>query len=101
MAALLVHRAVGDRLTCVFVDHGLLRKGEASHVVEAFERSLPGRRWCTSTRSTASSAGWRGSTDPEMKRRIIGEEFIRLFEDEAARSWATSTIWCRARSTPT
>jgi GMP synthase (glutamine-hydrolysing) len=82
VAALLVHKAVGDQLTCVFVDHGLLRKDEAAQVVETFERHfhVPLVHVAASERFLARLAG---VTDPEEKRRRIGEEFIRVFEDEA------------------
>jgi GMP synthase (glutamine-hydrolysing) len=82
VAALLVHRAVGDQLTCVFVDHGLLRKDEAANVVEAFEDhfQVPLVHVDAVDRFLGRL---EGVEDPEMKRRIIGEEFIRLFEDEA------------------
>jgi GMP synthase (glutamine-hydrolysing) len=78
-----VHKAVGDQLTCVFVDHGLLRKDEASNVVEAFEEhfQVPLVHVDAVDRFLSRLAG---ITEPEQKRRIIGEEFIRLFEDEAA-----------------
>jgi GMP synthase (glutamine-hydrolysing) len=82
VAALLVHKAVGDQLTCVFVDHGLLRKGEAEQVVETFEGvfHVPLVHVQAQERFLAKLAG---VTDPETKRKIIGEEFIRVFEDEA------------------
>ena len=82
VAALLVHRAVGDQLTCVFVDHGLLRMSEAEQVVEAFEEHfhVPLVHVEAADRFLSELAG---VTDPEQKRRIIGEQFIRLFEDEA------------------
>ena len=72
----------GDQLTCVFVDHGLLRKDEAEQVVEAFEEHfhVPLVHVQAQERFMGRLAG---VTDPELKRRIIGEEFIRLFEDEA------------------
>ena len=84
VAAVLVHRAIGDQLTCIFVDHGLLRQGEATQVVETFRRRLniPLVYVDASRRFLARLAG---VTDPEKKRRIIGEEFIRVFEEEAAR----------------
>jgi GMP synthase (glutamine-hydrolysing) len=84
VAALLVHRAVGDQLTCVFVDHGLLRKSEAEQVVEAFEEHfrVPLVHVDAADRFLDRLAG---VSDPETKRLIIGEEFIRLFEDEARR----------------
>jgi GMP synthase (glutamine-hydrolysing) len=82
VAALLVHRAVGDRLTCVFVDHGLLRKGEAEQVVETFggHFHVPLVHVQAQERFLAKLAG---VSDPEQKRKRIGEEFIRVFEQEA------------------
>jgi GMP synthase (glutamine-hydrolysing) len=84
VAALLVHKAVGDQLTCVFVDHGLLRKDEATQVIETFEGHfhVPLVRVDAEERFLARLAG---VTDPEEKRTIVGEEFIRVFEAEAAR----------------
>ncbi|MDQ3876655.1 MAG: glutamine-hydrolyzing GMP synthase [Actinomycetota bacterium] len=84
VAALLVHRAVGDQLTCVFVDHGLLRKDEGADVVEAFRGHLgvPLVHVDAAERFLERLAG---VTDPEEKRRIVGAEFIRLFEEEARR----------------
>jgi len=82
VAALLVHRAVGDRLTCVFVDHGLLRKGEAEQVVETFGGTfhVPLVHVQAQERFLARL---EGVVDPEEKRKRIGEEFIRVFEEEA------------------
>jgi GMP synthase (glutamine-hydrolysing) len=84
VAALLVHKAVGDQLTCVFVDHGLLRKDEAPQVVETFggHFGVPLIHVRAQERFLAKLAG---VTDPEEKRMRIGEEFIRVFEDEARR----------------
>jgi GMP synthase (glutamine-hydrolysing) len=84
VAALLVHKAVGDQLTCVFVDHGLLRKDEAGQVVETFGRHfhVPLVHVDARERFLARLAG---VTDPEEKRKIVGEEFIRVFEGEAER----------------
>jgi GMP synthase (glutamine-hydrolysing) len=84
VAALLVHRAVGDQLTCVFVDHGLLREGEAEQVVETFggHFDVPLVHVRAEDRFLGRLAG---VTDPEQKRKIIGETFIRVFEEEAAR----------------
>ena len=82
VAALLVHKAVGDQLTCVFVDHGLLRKDEAMQVVETFR----GHFHVPLVHVDAEErflARLHGVTDPEEKRRRIGEEFIRVFEEEA------------------
>jgi GMP synthase (glutamine-hydrolysing) len=84
VAATLVARAIGDRLTCVFVDHGLLRKGEAKEVVAAFRDILH-----LDVRIVDARARFLekldGVSDPEKKRRIIGHEFIRTFEREAKR----------------
>jgi GMP synthase (glutamine-hydrolysing) len=82
VAALLVHKAVGDRLTCVFVDHGLLRKNEAVQVVETFgdHFRVPLVHVQAQDRFLELLAG---VDDPEQKRKIIGREFIRVFEDEA------------------
>jgi len=80
-AAALVHRAVGDQLTCVLVDHGLMRKNEAQQVVEAF-RGL-GARLIHVSASERFLDRLAGVDDPERKRMIIGEEFIRVFEEEA------------------
>ncbi len=84
VAALLVHKAVGDQLTCVFVDHGLLRKDEAAQVVETFEGHfhIPLVHIDAEERFLARL---EGVTDPEEKRRRVGEEFIRVFEEEAER----------------
>jgi GMP synthase (glutamine-hydrolysing) len=84
VAALLVHRAVGDQLTCVFVDHGLMRKNEGDQVIAAFRDNfkVPLVAVDAEERFLARLAG---VTEPEAKRKIIGEEFIRVFEEEAAR----------------
>ncbi|MBJ7333996.1 MAG: glutamine-hydrolyzing GMP synthase [Thermoleophilia bacterium] len=84
VAALLVHRAVGDQLTCVFVDHGMLREGEAEQVVETFgsHYKVPLVHVQAQHRFLDLLAG---VTDPEQKRKIIGETFIRVFEDESKR----------------
>jgi GMP synthase (glutamine-hydrolysing) len=82
VAALLVHRAVGDQLTCVFVDHGLNREGEPEQVEETFARHfhVPLVHVKAEDRFLAKLAG---VTDPEVKRKAIGEEFIRVFEEVA------------------
>jgi GMP synthase (glutamine-hydrolysing) len=82
VAALLVYKAVGDQLTCVFVDHGLLRKDEAAQVVETFRNHfhVPLVHVDAEERFLGKLAG---ITDPEEKRRVIGEEFIRVFEQES------------------
>jgi GMP synthase (glutamine-hydrolysing) len=84
VAALLVYRAIGDRLTCVFVDHGLMRKNEGEQVISAFRDhfQVPLVAVDAEERFLARLAG---VTDPEQKRKLIGAEFIRVFEEEAAR----------------
>lgn len=84
VAALLVHRAVGEQLTCVFVDTGCLRAGEREQVVETFSRSLHIPLVVVDARQRFLMR-LAGVVDPEQKRKIIGEEFIRVFEEEAAR----------------
>jgi GMP synthase (glutamine-hydrolysing) len=84
VAALLVHKAVGDQLTCVFVDHGLLRKDEGAQVVTTFGEHfhVPLVHVDATERFLARL---EGVEEPEEKRRRIGEEFIRVFEEEARR----------------
>lgn len=82
VAATLIHRAAGDNLTCIFVDHGLLRKNEAEDVYRVFktERGMNLIRVDAADRFLTKLAG---VSDPETKRKIIGSEFIKVFEDEA------------------
>ena len=84
VAAVLLHRAIGDRLTCVFVDHGLLRKEEREQVVRVFRRQFQMNLIVADARERFL-ARLKGVTEPERKRKIIGEEFIRVFEEEAVR----------------
>ncbi len=84
VAAALVHRAVGDRLTCIYVDHGLMRKKESELLRATFEQNL-GMRLVMVDARERFLARLAGVTEPEQKRRIIGDEFIRVFEEEAAR----------------
>jgi GMP synthase (glutamine-hydrolysing) len=81
-AAALVHRAVGEQLTCVLVDHGMMRKNEAAQVVEAFRDRL-GAQLIHVEAQDRFLDRLAGVDDPERKRMIIGEEFIRVFEEEA------------------
>jgi GMP synthase (glutamine-hydrolysing) len=83
VAAALVHRAVGDRLTCIYVDHGLMRKKESELLRVTFEREL-GMNLVMVDARERFLARLAGIEDPEEKRRIIGDEFIRVFEEEAA-----------------
>ncbi len=84
VAALLVHRAIGDRLTCVFVDHGLMRKNEGEQVIAAFRDHFKVPLVAVDA-ADRFLARLQGVSDPERKRKIIGEEFIRVFEEEAAK----------------
>ncbi len=84
VAAVLVNRVIGERLTCVFVDHGLLRKNEAEQVLSTFKEKFK-----LNVIHVDASGRFlnrlKGVSDPERKRKIIGEEFIRVFEEEAAK----------------
>ncbi|GIF72956.1 glutamine-hydrolyzing GMP synthase [Asanoa siamensis] len=88
VAAALVHKAVGDQLTCVFVDHGLLRAGEAEQVEKDYVAAT-GVKLKVVDAADRFLAALDGVTDPEQKRKIIGREFIRVFE-QAAREVAAS-----------
>lgn len=84
VAAVLVHKAIGDRLTCVFVDHGLLRKGEAEQVMATFSKQF-NMKVVKVDAAEEFLTKLAGVSDPEKKRKIIGNEFIRVFEREAAK----------------
>lgn len=82
VAAVLVHKAVGKQLTCIFVDHGLLRKGEAEEVYHTFKEQFQMNLIMVDAKERFLNK-LRGVSEPEKKRKIIGEEFIRVFEEEA------------------
>lgn len=82
VAAVLVHKAVGKQLTCVFVDHGLLRKNEGDQVEQVFKRDFDMNLIRVDAKERFLSK-LKGVSDPEKKRKIIGEEFIRVFEEES------------------
>jgi len=82
VAAVLVHRAIGDQLTCVFVDHGLMRKNEADQVVSAFRDHFHVPLVVVGAEDRYLQK-LKGVIDPEQKRKLIGNEFIRIFEEEA------------------
>jgi GMP synthase (glutamine-hydrolysing) len=84
VVAALLQRAIGDQLTCLFVDHGLLRQGEAEQVIDTFQRALHVRLEAVNA-TEAFLADLEGVTDPETKRKRIGNRFIRVFEEESAR----------------
>jgi GMP synthase (glutamine-hydrolysing) len=90
VAALLIHRAVGQQLTCVFVDNGLLRLGEAEQVVATFGEHF-GIPLVAVDAAEEFLAALEGVADPERKRKIIGEKFVRIFEREAIRIGDPST----------
>ena len=82
VAAVLVHKAIGDNLVCIFVDHGLLRKNEAEQVVQIFSEKFKIKLIHVNAKERFLSK-LEGVADPEKKRKLIGEEFIRVFEEEA------------------
>ncbi len=84
VAAALIHKAIGDRLTCVFVDHGLLRQGEGRQVMQTFAEQMHVKVICVDA-SDAFLGCLAGVTDPEAKRKIIGREFVEVFTKEAAK----------------
>ncbi len=84
VAAVLIHEAIGDQLTCVFVDHGLMRMNEAEEVVRLF-REHYGIALVHVDAEERFLSGLAGLSDPELKRKFIGGEFIKVFEEEAAR----------------
>jgi GMP synthase (glutamine-hydrolysing) len=84
VVAALLHRAIGDQLTCIFVDHGLLRKGEADGVVETFSGKF-NMNFIKVDAQKRFLDKLKGVSEPEKKRKIIGNEFIYVFDDEAAK----------------
>lgn len=82
VTAVLLHRAIGNQLTCIFVDHGLLRKNEAQQVMDALNRDL-GVNIIKVDAADRFLTKLKGVTDPEKKRKIIGNEFIQVFNEEA------------------
>ena len=91
VAAVLVHKAVGKQLTCIFVDHGLLRKNEGDEVEEVFRKQFDINLIRVDAEERFLSK-LTGVTDPERKRKIIGEEFIRVFEEEAKKIGAVDFL---------
>jgi GMP synthase (glutamine-hydrolysing) len=84
VVAMLIHKAIGDQLTCMFIDHGLLRKGEAESVMDTFVGKFDMKVVKIDARERFLGK-LAGVDDPEQKRKIIGNEFIRVFEEESAR----------------
>lgn len=91
VAATLVYRACGENLTCIFVDHGLLRKGEAEEVVRVF-RDEQGMNLIKADASDLFLSKLEGVSEPEKKRKIIGGEFIKVFESEAKKIGAVDFL---------
>lgn len=90
VAAALIHRAIGDKLTCVFVDNGLLRKGEREQVQETFEKNM-GLKLIVVDAIDRFMTALSGENDPEKKRKIIGREFVNVFQAEAEK--LTNAKW--------
>ena len=97
VAAALIHKAIGDQLTCVFVDHGLLRQDEATQVMDTFARNL-GVRVVHVDAADEFLRRSQGVDDPEAKRKIIGKLFVDVFQREAAKLPSAYAGWRRARS---
>lgn len=91
VAATLIHKAVGDNLTCIFVDHGLLRKNEAQEVMKVFKEEM-GMNVILADASKRFMKKLQGVKDPERKRKIIGKEFIDVFEIEAKKIGAVDYL---------
>ena len=95
VVAALLHKAVGDQLTCLFVDHGMLRQGEAAQVIDTFARHMQVPLVAVNA-AEAFLADLEGVTDPEQKRKLIGHRFIRVFEEESARiaaGWSSNSTF--------
>ena len=84
VVAVLIHKAIGDQLTCIFVDHGLLRKDEAESVMKTFGEGFQMNVIKVDAKDRFLIK-IKGVTDPEKKRKIIGNEFIYVFDDEATK----------------
>ena len=98
VTAALLHRAIGDQLICMFIDHGLLRKDEAETVVNTFSRLIPVQLVHVDASQRFLQA-LQGIKDPEEKRRIIGREFIRTFQEETGKLTAEEPIAWLAQGT--
>ena len=84
VVAALIHRAIGDQLTCMFVDHGLLRKGEAESVVETFDGKF-NMNFIKIDAQERFLSKLKGVSDPEQKRKIVGNEFVYCFDEESSK----------------
>ena len=99
VAAVLIHEAIGSQLTCIFVDTGLMRAGEAEEVVTLFRRHYNIPLVAVDAERDFLDA-LAGVTDPEQKRKIIGGKFIDVFEAEASKTWRRRIFWRRAPCIP-
>ena len=99
VVAALLHKAIGDQLTCMFIDHGLLRKGEAESVMETFVGKFDMKVVKIDAQERFMSK-LAGVDDPEQKRKIIGNEFIYVFDEESSSSM-TSNSWHKVHCTRT
>ena len=97
VVAVLIHRAIGDQLTCIFVNNGLLRREEVERTFNVFRLNL-GMNIAYNDASERFLNRLKGVTDPEMKRKVVGEEFIHIFEEEAKKIGKV-TSWLRGLST--
>ena len=98
VAAVLVHKAIGKQLTCIFVDHGLLRKDEGDQVEKVFKDTFD-MNFIRVNAAERFLGKLKGITEPEQKRKIIGAEFIHVFDEES--QWERWTFWYRVPFTPT
>ena len=101
VAAVLIHEAIGDQLTCIFVDHGLLRAERGRRGRRACSAGTTTSRSCTSMRAKLFLDALAGVADPEQKRKTIGSLFIDVFDEEARSSAGAASSSRRARSIPT
>ena len=99
VVAALLHKAIGSQLTCVFVDHGLLRKNEGDAVMDMFANNM-GVKVIRVNAEELFLGKLKGVSDPEAKRKIIGKTFIEVFDEEAA-NLKTYLSWRKAPFTPT
>lgn len=99
VTAMLLHKAIGKNLYCMFIDHGLLRKNEADQVEDMCKKYLPGLQWIRIDASRRFLEKLQGVEDPEKKRKIIGKEFIETFNEECAKLAVNEDIHWLAQGT--
>ena len=96
----LLKKAIGDQLTCMFIDQGFMRKGEPEFLMDFFDRKFNIHVEYINARQRFHRKTGKDITDPEQKRKIIGTEFIRVCSKRRAAAWAPSITWPRAPFTP-